>query len=68
MTGRTTLIIAHRLSTVANADEVIVLDNGRVLERGTHQELLQSQGAYKKLVESQLLHRSNDSQTNAVTP
>ena len=68
MTGRTTLIIAHRLSTVANADEVIVLDNGRVLERGTHQELLQSQGAYKKLVESQLLHRNNDSQTNAVTP
>ena len=68
MTGRTTLIIAHRLSTVANADEVIVLDNGRVLERGTHQELLQTQGAYKKLVESQLLHRNNESQTNAVSP
>ena len=51
-----------------NADEVIVLDNGHVLERGTHQDLLRTQGAYKKLVESQLLHRNSESQTNVGTP
>lgn len=66
MVGRTTLIIAHRLSTVANADEVIVLDNGRILERGTHAELLRADGPYKALVESQLLHHGNDPQPNAV--
>ena len=58
MTGRTTLIIAHRLSTVANADEVIVLDNGSILERGTHAELLEINGAYRELIESQLLHNT----------
>lgn len=41
--GRTVLVIAHRLSTVQNADEVLVLDGGKVLEKGTHQDLL-SQG------------------------
>ena len=59
MKGRTTLVIAHRLSTVAQADEILVLDKGRVLERGTHQDLLQRNGHYRVLVESQLLHESN---------
>ncbi|MBV9635318.1 MAG: metal ABC transporter permease, partial [Methylobacteriaceae bacterium] len=47
--GRTTLVIAHRLSTVVNADEIIVLDNGTIVERGTHQELLVAGGTYAAL-------------------
>ena len=47
--GRTTLIIAHRLSTVMNADQILVLDGGRVIERGTHQALLAQQGAYAQM-------------------
>lgn len=50
---RTTLIIAHRLSTVIDADEVIVLDQGRVVERGTHHELVARQGTYAKMWASQ---------------
>jgi ATP-binding cassette subfamily B protein len=44
--GRSTLVIAHRLSTVVEADEILFLDHGRIVERGTHQELLERQGAY----------------------
>ena len=47
--GRTTLIIAHRLSTVMNADEILVLDGGRVVERGGHRELLERGGAYAQM-------------------
>jgi ATP-binding cassette subfamily B protein len=47
--GRTTLIIAHRLSTVMNADEILVLDDGRIVERGTHQNLLASNGTYARM-------------------
>ncbi len=47
--GRTTLIIAHRLSTVMNADQILVLDHGRVIERGTHQALLTQGGAYAQM-------------------
>lgn len=54
--GRTTLVIAHRLSTVQNADEVIVIQQGQTVERGTHSELLQLQGVYHKLVKTQLSH------------
>ncbi len=47
--GRTTLVIAHRLSTVVNADEIIVLDKGLIAERGTHQKLLDHGGIYSRL-------------------
>ncbi|PKQ62711.1 ABC transporter ATP-binding protein [Labilibaculum filiforme] len=52
--GRTVLIIAHRLSTVKNADQIVVLKKGEILEIGTHKELIAKQGAYYSLVEDQL--------------
>lgn len=52
--GRTVLIIAHRLSTVRYADQIIVLDQGRIVEIGNHDELIGKQGAYYKLVKNQL--------------
>ncbi|MDY0072134.1 MAG: ABC transporter ATP-binding protein/permease [Thauera sp.] len=48
-TGRTALIIAHRLSTVMNADQIVVMDGGRIIERGNHQQLLGAQGAYAQM-------------------
>src|SRR5690606_10197954 len=50
MKGRTTIIIAHRLSTVTHADQLIVLENGEITGRGTHQELLERHAYYQKLV------------------
>ncbi len=52
--GKTVVIVAHRLSTVRNADNIIVLDKGEVIEQGTHQELTQKRGAYYQLVREQL--------------
>jgi len=53
MTGRTTLVIAHRLSTVQTADVIVVLDGGRIVEQGSHAELLASQGLYATLYQTQ---------------
>ena len=47
--GRTTLVVAHRLSTVVNADQILVLEKGIAVERGTHAELLEKGGVYKQL-------------------
>ena len=49
MTGRTTFVIAHRLSTVRNADAIMVLDHGRIIERGTHEQLIEQKGTYYQL-------------------
>ena len=53
--NRTALVIAHRLSTVQDADEIIVMDQGRIVERGTHEQLMQEGQIYRKLVELQAL-------------
>jgi ABC-type multidrug transport system fused ATPase/permease subunit len=53
MKNRTTLVVAHRLSTIKKADEICVLHEGRIVERGKHEALLQHDGLYKKLVDMQ---------------
>ena len=51
--GRTSIIIAHRLSTIKKADKIIVLEAGKIIEQGSHQDLLRLEGHYKKLFELQ---------------
>ncbi|NJP36417.1 ABC transporter ATP-binding protein [Alkalicoccus luteus] len=53
MKGRTTFIIAHRISSLMHADEILVMDNGRIVERGNHHELMQQQGAYRRIFDLQ---------------
>lgn len=60
MAGKTSIVVAHRLSTIKNADRVLVIDQGRVLESGSHQELLARKGAYYKLYHTQLTSQGVD--------
>ncbi|MEA3438937.1 MAG: ABC transporter ATP-binding protein, partial [Chloroflexota bacterium] len=55
LTGRTAIVIAHRLSTIRKADQICVVDNGRIVETGTHAELLSEDGLYRKLYEKQFM-------------
>ncbi len=57
MRGRTTFVIAHRLSTVRNADVILMMEHGRIVERGTHKELLDARGPYAELYHSQFVGR-----------
>ncbi|KQM77152.1 ABC transporter [Pedobacter sp. Leaf216] len=55
MAGKTSILIAHRISTIKNADKILVLDNGKIIEQGTHNELLSKNGSYTELYNNQLL-------------
>ena len=61
MTGRTTFVIAHRLSTVRNADCIMVMELGRIIERGTHDELIEKQGKYYQLYTGNFAKQSGES-------
>jgi ATP-binding cassette subfamily B protein len=58
--GRTSIVIAHRLSTIMAADEILVIDEGKIAERGTHQMLLQEGGVYLELYETQFRRALED--------
>ena len=54
LAGRTTFVIAHRLSTIRRADLILLMDDGRVIERGTHEELMRAGGTYRDMVRRQM--------------
>ena len=58
--GRTSIVIAHRLSTIMAADEIMVVDNGHIVQRGTHYQLLAQTGIYKELYETQFRKALDD--------
>src|SRR5205814_1624295 len=60
MRERTSIVVAHRISTVKDADEILVLDEGRIAERGTHLELLEHGGLYAQMYRRQLLEEELD--------
>ena len=62
--GRTTLVIAHRLSTVEHADQILVIREGRLVERGTHQELLARDGEYATLYRTQFQEQNSATEGN----
>ncbi|CAK8684381.1 ATP-dependent translocase ABCB1-like [Clavelina lepadiformis] len=65
--GRTSIVIAHRLSTVRNADQIAVIDSGVVVELGTHEELIATKGAYFSLVNAQLFSEKETTNNGSVT-
>lgn len=58
--GRTTIIIAHRLSTIIHADEILVLEDGEIIERGKHEELISHGGVYHRMWQAQLENNQNE--------
>lgn len=60
--NKTNIIIAHRISTIQNADLIIVLDDGKIAEKGTHTELLKNNGLYRSIYEKQLLEKMLEEQ------
>jgi ATP-binding cassette subfamily B protein len=62
MKGKTSIIIAHRISTIKDADQIVYLDHGRITERGSHSELLALNGAYASLYQKQLLEEASENQ------
>ncbi|NRF40277.1 ABC transporter ATP-binding protein [Pedobacter foliorum] len=61
MNDKTSILIAHRISTIKNADKILVLDDGQIIEHGTHNELLQKGGAYAEMYQNQLLEEESQS-------
>jgi ATP-binding cassette subfamily B protein len=67
MVGKSSIVIAHRISTVKDADHIIYLDQGRITEQGTHAELLAMEGAYAQLYKKQLLEESQNEENTSST-
>jgi ATP-binding cassette, subfamily B, multidrug efflux pump len=65
MKGRTTFVIAQRLLTLKNADQILVLDAGRIVERGTHEDLLANDGLYRQIYDLQLKDQEEFAETIA---
>jgi subfamily B ATP-binding cassette protein MsbA len=57
LSGRTVIVVAHRLSTIRNANQILVIENGRIIERGSHAELVANDGAYKRLYDMQFMDK-----------
>ncbi len=68
MAGRTCFVIAHRLSTITHADQILVVDQGQILERGTHADLMAQSGNYRRMIEQQLHHEDPDPATMPSAP